>query len=379
MPESAGHAAGSETAEFTQRLGRAQARTAAAGLDALLVTPGPDLRYLTGYDAVALERLTCLVLPATGDAVVVVPGLEQPAALASPLGALGVATLPWAETDDPYELVAALLPQSSAVGLDSRMWADKVLRLRSAMPEVRQALGGVVLGELRMRKSAAEIESLRGAGTAIDAVHAQVPAMLAAGRTEREVGRDIADAILAAGHARVDFVIVASGPNGASPHHEVSDRVLQSGDAVVVDIGGTMPDGYCSDSTRTYALGNPGAQFTQAYAALQQAQAAAVAAVRPGVTAEQIDAAARDLLTDAGLGELFIHRTGHGIGLETHEDPYIVSGNSTPLEPGMAFSVEPGFYLDGSYGARIEDIVVCGQDGPNVLNQRPRELVQASG
>jgi Xaa-Pro aminopeptidase len=199
--------------------------------------------------------------------------------------------------------------------------------------------------------------------------------LLRPGRTEREVGNDIAALILDAGHVTVDFVIVASGPNGASPHHAVSDRVIEVGDPIVVDIGGTMPDGYCSDETRTYAVGDPGDEYLRAYAELQRAQSAACAAVRPGVTCEGVDAVARDHLGSVGLGELFIHRTGHGIGLETHEEPYIVEGNTLPLEEGMTFSVEPGFYDEGRWGARIEDIVACGADGPIMLNNRPRDLV----
>ena len=229
--------------------------------------------------------------------------------------------------------------------------------------------------ELRMRKTADEVAALARAGAAIDEVHAGVPGWLRAGRTEREVGRDIAEAILATGHTRVDFVIVGSGPNGASPHHELSDRVIEAGDVVVVDIGGTMPDGYCSDETRTYAVGEPPADFLGSYQVLKRAQQAAVDHVRPGVTCASVDAAARRIIADAGYGDLFVHRTGHGIGLETHEDPYIVAGNDEELEPGMAFSVEPGIYLPGRHGARIEDIVVCGDDGPVLMNHRDRGLV----
>ena len=205
-------------------------------------------------------------------------------------------------------------------------------------------------------------------------MHARVPGWLRPGATERAVGSAIAEAIRAEGHASVDFVIVASGPNAASPHHEVSDRVLLDGDVVVVDIGGTMPSGYCSDSTRTYAIGEPPAEFTAYYKVLYDAQEAACAAVRPGVTAESVDAAARRPITAAGYGEAFFHRTGHGIGLEVHEDPYIVTGNGELLEPGMAFSVEPGIY-PGPHGARIEDIVVCTPGGCERLNNSPRELV----
>ncbi|HKA68037.1 MAG TPA: Xaa-Pro peptidase family protein [Actinomycetes bacterium] len=363
------------TSTSPDRLQRAQQAAAAAGLDALLITPGADLRYLTGYDATALERLTCLVLPAAGDPVLVVPVLERTAAEASGAGKLGLQIASWGETEDPYALVASVLSDARAVAVDNHMWAEKVMALRAALPAAEQHLAGDVLRELRIRKSAEEVENLRQAGAAIDAVHAQVPGWLRPGRTEREVGRDIADAIVAAGHLRADFVIVGSGPNGASPHHEISDRVIQDGDPVVVDIGGIMPSGYCSDSTRTYVVGAPPVDFVAYYDALLTAQIAACEAVRPGVSCEFIDGVARDLLTAAGYGEYFIHRTGHGIGLEVHEEPYLVAGNARPLEPGMAFSIEPGVYLPGRHGARIEDIVVCTETGGERLNLSPREFV----
>jgi Xaa-Pro aminopeptidase len=358
------------------RLARVREATAGSGLGALLLTPGPDLRYVTGYDAKALERLTCLVVPAEGEAFLVVPRLELAAAQASPAGGLDLEIVAWEENDDPFALVAGRLPaRLGRVGVADRMWAAMALRFRAAMPGVEQVAAGAVLRELRMRKSAAEIDALREAGAAIDRVHRIVPGLLKAGRSEREVGRDIAEAILAEGHGCVDFVIVGSGPNGASPHHELSDRVIRPGDPVVVDIGGTMPSGYCSDSTRTYAVGEAPADFLAYYAVLQEAQAAARAAVRPGVAPEAVDAAAREIITAAGYGEFFIHRTGHGIGLETHENPYIVAGNTEPLEPGMAFSVEPGIY-PGAHGARIEDIVVCTEDGHESVNRTTRDLVQ---
>ena len=362
-----------------QRLTDAAAAAGAAGLDALLLTPGPDLRYVTGYDAHQLERLTCLVLPASGDPVLLVPRLELPAAQASPAGQLGLELLPWGETDDPYALVAKRLAGlagtgAAAVGLSDRMWALMVLALREALPGARQQLASAALGPLRARKSPAEIAALRAAGAAIDRVHQQVPGWLAPGRTEAQVAADIADAILAAGHAQADFTIVGSGPNGASPHHTASDRVLQPGDAVVLDIGGTMPSGYCSDCTRTYAIGAPPDEFAAYYEILRAAQETACQAVRPGVTGEAVDAAAREPITRAGYGEFFVHRTGHGIGMEAHEDPYLVAGNAGPLEAGHAFSVEPGVYLPGRFGLRLEDIVVATEDGPRRLNSAPRDL-----
>jgi Xaa-Pro aminopeptidase len=362
------------------RLVTAAAAARAAGLSALLLTPGPDLRYVTGYDAQQLERLTCLALPAEGASAtpfLLVPRLELPAAQASPAGQLGLEIVPWDETADPYALLARRLGRVDQVGLSDHMWAMMVLRLRDALPGARQALASRALSGLRARKTPAEVAALRAAGAAIDRVHAQVPGWLRAGRTELEVAADIAEAIIAEGHARVDFTIVGSGPNGASPHHEASGRVIAEGDPVVVDIGGTMPSGYCSDCTRTYVVGAPPPDFTRYYQVLKDAQEAACAAVAPGVTAEAVDAAAREPIAAAGYGEYFVHRTGHGIGLEAHEHPYIVAGNTEPLQPGNAFSIEPGIY-PGPHGARIEDIVVCTDQGGERLNNVTRELVVVS-
>jgi Xaa-Pro aminopeptidase len=361
-----------------QRLDAARRAMAAAGLDALVLAPSGDLRYLTGYDARVSERLTCLVLPADGDATLIVPLLERPAAEASPAIDLDLRIVDHADGTDPYPLVGAALGGATrgVMGLANRMWAEHVVGLRSTLPGWEQRLAGSTLAELRMHKSAAEVAALRRAGAAIDAVHRRMGEWLRPGRTEAAVAADIALGILAAGHARVDFTIVGSGPNGASPHHSTSDRVIQPGDVVVVDIGGTTPAGYCSDCTRTYVVdGKPPDDFIPAYEALQAAQRIAVEAVRPGVSAERVDAAARDHLRQHGYGDYFLHRTGHGIGLEGHEHPYIVAGNTRPLAAGMAFSVEPGVYLPDYCGARIEDIVVCTDTGVERLNTLPTDLV----
>ncbi|WBB90851.1 Xaa-Pro peptidase family protein [Verrucosispora sp. WMMC514] len=359
------------------RLAAAQRAVAAAGLDALLLSPGSDLRYLTGYDAHAGERLTLLVLPAEGEPTLIVPTLERPAAEESPAPATGVRIVDHADGTDPYPLVtAALGGPVGAVGLADRMWAEQVLALRALLPDARQRLASTVLRELRVHKSAAEVAALAEAGAAIDAVHARMGQWLRPGRTEVEVAADIAAAIRAAGHVTVDFVIVAAGPNAASPHHGTADRPIGAGEPVVVDIGGTMPSGYRSDCTRTYVSGGPApAEFVDYYAVLHEAQRAAVAAVRPGVSAEAVDAAARAPITAAGYGDAFLHRTGHGIGLDGHEEPYVVAGNDRALAAGMAFSVEPGIYLAGRHGARIEDIVVCTTDGVRRLNTIPTELI----
>jgi Xaa-Pro aminopeptidase len=367
------------TALLADRIRRAGEVAAEQGIDLLLVTPGPDLRYLLGVSGESHERLTCLVLPAAGHRAppaLVVPRLEAPGFAALPLDELGIEVVTWRDGEDAHLLVSDLGGGPSRVGLADAMPAAHVLPLRAAFPDVEQVLAGSVLRELRMRKDAAEVAELRAAGAAIDRVHARMAEFLKPGRTEAQVAADIADAIVAEGHTEAAFVIVGSGPNGASPHHDVSERVIESGDVVVIDIGGPLPSGYNSDSTRTYAVGGePPAAVREAYAVLQDAQDRAVLAVRPGVTAEQVDAAAREPITAAGLGERFVHRTGHGIGLEVHEEPYIVGGSALPLEPGMAFSVEPGVYFDGEWGARIEDIVVVTEDGYERLNNRPRDLV----
>ena len=372
--------AGRESADLypdlypAERIGLAAEAAARAGLGALLLTPGPDLRYLTGYDTHPSERLTCLAVPADGAPFLVTPRLEVRSVQASPVGGMDVEIIAWDETDDPFAIVASRLAGLESAGLADQMWAVMVLAFRDALPRARLGLASTALGPLRVRKSAAEVAALRQAGAAIDRVHTRVPGWLRVGRTEREVAADIAAAITEEGHARADFVIVGSGPNAAQPHHSASGRVLAPGDAVVVDIGGTMPSGYCSDCTRTYALAPPPSGLLGYYEVLKGAQESAFARVRPGASAESVDAAARDPIAAAGFGGYFVHRTGHGIGLETHEPPYIVAGNAQALEPGMAFSVEPGIY-PGPDGARIEDIVVCTQAGGERLNNVTRELV----
>jgi Xaa-Pro aminopeptidase len=365
-----------DAAVLRARLDRARKAAAAAGTDALLIAPGSDLRYLLGQEGGSFERLTTLVVPAEGTPALVVPKLEAPGYAQVPADDLGIDVLTWVDGDDPYRLVAGRFGRAGRVAVSDFTPALHVLALRDALGDAEQTLAGPVVRELRMRKDAAEVDALRTAGAAIDRVHARVGEWLRAGRTEAEVGADIAAAIVEEGHLSADFVIVGSGPNGASPHHSLSDRVIEPGDVVVVDIGGPVPAGYNSDSTRTYAVGEPRhADVASTYAVLEAAQRAAVDAVRPGVTAAGVDAAARDLIADAGFGDQFIHRTGHGIGLDVHEEPYIIAGNDLPLEPGMAFSVEPGIYQAGRWGARIEDIVVVTADGVESLNQRPHGLV----
>ncbi|HUY22586.1 MAG TPA: Xaa-Pro peptidase family protein [Acidimicrobiales bacterium] len=361
------------------RLDRVRARMGELGVDALLLSHGADLPWLTGYRAMPLERLTLLVLPCDGEAVLLVPALEAPRVPSAP----SLFTLrPWSESEDPVALAAALLAATDGAtyAVSDRAWAQSLLALQAALPGARWAAASTVTSPLRAVKDAGEVAALQAAAHAADRVAALLQAgeIPLAGRTELQVSEEIGAGLLAAGHRRVNFAIVGSGPNGASPHHDAGERVIGEGDTVVCDFGGeyALHDdvGYCSDITRTVAIGEPGAEVRECYAVLLAAQQAAVAAVRPGVTAEEVDAVARRTITEAGLGEYFIHRTGHGIGIEEHEDPYLVAGNATPLAVGHAFSIEPGIYLRGRFGMRLEDIVVVGDDGAVPLNTVDHEM-----
>jgi Xaa-Pro aminopeptidase len=361
---------------FAERLARAQETMRTRGIDGLLVGPSADLRYLVGYHALPLERLTMLVVPAEGAPALVVPELEEARAAESGADRFAPLVL-WGETEDPVQLVRKLLRDAGAadgaLALQDRLWTAFTLELQSVLPDARWVAGREVMRRLRLRKAPDEVQALRDVGAAIDAVHARVPDLLRPGRTEAEVGRDIAELILE-DHDEVNFVIVASGPNGASPHHETGSRRLEQGDAVVVDIGGTR-NGYCSDVTRDYAIGHLPDGYGELHEVLERAQEAAVRCIRPGVTASSIDGEARGIICQGGYGDRFIHRTGHGIGIEEHEEPWITADNDEPIVAGMAFSVEPGIYIPGRYGARIEDIVVVTEDGVERVNHRPREVL----
>ncbi len=372
---------------YAERLERLAALVIERGLDAVLIGVGPDLDYLTGYRAMPLERLTMLAMVAGRPPALVVPRLEEPAARAGCRPPVDIAT--WMETDDPHRLVGQLVAAApdggrGRIGVSDRLWSFHLLRLQAALPDATWGSATEVLRELRMRKDADEVELLRLAGAAADRVVRQIAAGRLVGRTEADVAREVRERLLAEGHELAEFAIVASGPNSASPHHEASDRVIRAGEPIVLDIGGSL-GGYASDTTRTLWVtggepaNGPTEEYLHLFGVLLAAQQAATRAVRPGVAAEAIDRAARDVIDGEGYGESFFHRTGHGIGLEGHEDPYLVAGNSELLAAGMAFSIEPGIYLPGRCGARIEDIVVCGPDGAIVLNNEPRELRVVAG
>ncbi len=349
-----------------------------AGIDALLVSVGRDLPYLTGYEAMPLERLTMLVVPKDGPATLVVPRLEAPRVVDRP----EVFTLlPWNETEDPIAVVAGLVGRPGAVAIGDTMWARFLVDLLGHWPSTstKYLRSTSVMNALRMRKDDSEIAALAAAGAAVDRIAGELQAgrIALAGRTEAEVSADIGARILDEGHQRVNFAIVGAGENAASPHHHASDRVINEGEIVLCDFGGTM-DGYCSDITRCVFLGEPPAEVAEAYAVLHEAQAAAVVAGTVGTPCQEVDRVARRIIAAAGYGDYFIHRTGHGIGMEEHEDPYMVEGNALPLEQGHAFSVEPGIYMPGRWGMRLEDIVVATDAGPRAVNDANHELVSVS-
>jgi Xaa-Pro aminopeptidase len=362
---------------LSQRVERVRGAMADQGVDVVLLSTGPDLPYLTGYEAMPLERLTMLVLPRGGDATLVVPRLEAPRVVPHPEV---FAVRPWDETEDPIAIVASLTGPVEVAAIGDHTWARFLVDLMTQLHGTMFRRASTVVGPIRMRKDEAEIQALRSAGAAADRVAGQLQAgdIRLLGRTEAAISADLSARLLAEGHDKVNFAIVGSGPNGASPHHHASDRVIKPGDVVVCDFGGTM-SGYCSDITRTVVIGEPSAEVAEAYAVLLEAQQAAVAAATMGTRCEDVDAVARRIITDAGFGERFFHRTGHGIGMEAHEDPYIVAGNSLELAPGYAFSVEPGIYTAGRWGMRLEDIVVAHAAGPEPLNHVDHGLVVLDG
>ncbi|HLT96758.1 MAG TPA: aminopeptidase P family protein [Acidimicrobiia bacterium] len=357
--------------DYAARIDRARAAMAEREADALLLSVGPDLPYLTGYEAMPLERLTMLALTPK-DAVLVVPELEAPRVEPGPFE-----TRPWGELEDPIDIVAGVVGGARSVLVGDHTWSAFLLSLQDALPDARFASAGPLMTSLRIRKEPDEIGLLRRAAHAADRVVARLAGLEMSSLTEREVARIVADWTVEEGHDVDTFKIVAAGPNGASPHHEPTDRVIAEGDMVIIDFGGRL-GGYCSDTTRTFVVEDPTPEQQEVHAVVLAAQRAAAQAVRPGAIPAEIDAAARRIIEEAGYGEYFIHRTGHGIGLEVHEHPYIIETNSQPVEPGMAFSIEPGIYLPGRFGVRIEDIVVATEDGVEILNDSDRSLVQVS-
>ncbi len=373
---------------YAERRRRAADQAAAAGLDGILVSPGADLAYFLGHAAdPGAERLTMLVVPATGttaddandglaEALVVVPRLEANDLQHRAAG--GVETVAWSDGEDEHAVAARLLRDGGRYAISDSAWALHVIGLQRTLPGLALQPFTSALPMLRAVKSPEEVARMAAAGAGADAVFAQIVQRPFAGRRESDVAAELDALLREHGHEQVDFTLVCAGANGADPHHDASATVIEDGDMVVLDFGG-LADGYGSDTTRTVHVGEPTPQEREVHDVVRAAQQAGVEAVRPGATCQDVDRAARRVIVDAGYGEHFIHRTGHGIGLTTHEPPYMVEGETLPIEPGMCFSVEPGIYLPGRFGVRIEDIVVAfPEDAPDAarrLNESPRELV----
>ncbi|MGW7520280.1 M24 family metallopeptidase [Streptomyces sp. NPDC054796] len=360
--------------DFAHRMRRAVEAASREGLDGLVVTPGPDLVHLIGYQpTAATERFTGLVLTPETDPLLVVPALERPDAEAAP-GAAAAHITDWTDGRDPYAAVAPRLRPHGRYGISDGAWALHLLALQAAVPGSAFTALSESLPMLRAVKGADELERLAAAGAAADETYRRILDVPFAGRRETDIAADLAALLREYGHSQVDFTVVGSGPNGASPHHEAGERVMGAGDMVVLDFGG-LKDGYGSDTTRTVHVGEDVApEAREVHEVVRRAQQAAFEAVRPGVACQEIDRVARAVITEAGYGEFFIHRTGHGIGLTTHEPPYMVEGEQRELVPGMCFSIEPGIYLPGRFGVRIEDIVTVTEDGARRLNNTPHEL-----
>jgi Xaa-Pro aminopeptidase len=359
--------------DYAARMARVVTQAHGEGLTGVIVAPGPDLVWLAGYRPTAItERLTILVLCAGQPPVLLVPTLERPDAEAA-AGAASVSIVDWADGTDPYEAARALLQPDGQFGISDSAWALHLLGVQRALPDSGYRALTECLPMLRAVKDGSELARLAAAGAAADAVYGEIVRGRFAGRREIDVAADLAGLLRQHGHEQVDFTVVGSGPNGANPHHEAGDRAIEPGDAVVLDFGGLM-FGYGSDTTRTVSVGEARPEVREVHEVVRRAQQAAVDAVRPGVTCQDVDRAARNVITEAGYGEQFIHRTGHGIGVTTHEPPYIVEGEEQPLVPGMCFSIEPGIYLPGRFGVRIEDIVTVTADGVQRLNNTGHEL-----
>ena len=362
------------TSDFRARMDRAARAAAAEGLDGLLVTPGPDLQWLTGYRPTAItERLTLLVLRADAEPQLLVPILERPDAEAA-AGVAATRMSDWTDGSDPYAAAGRLLRPDGEYAVSDSTWAMHLLGLQKQLPQSRYASVTERLPTLRAVKDAAELSRLEAAGAAADATFEQIVHVRFTGRTETEVAADLARLLREFGHEQVDFTVVGSGPNGANPHHEAGDRTILAGDMVVLDFGGLMY-GYGSDTSRTVCVGDPTDQMQEVHDVVRTAQQTAFEAVRPGIPCQEIDRVARRVITEAGYGAEFIHRVGHGIGMTTHEPPYMVEGEERPTVPGMCFSIEPGIYLAGRFGVRIEDIVTVTDDAGRRLNNTDRHLV----
>jgi Xaa-Pro aminopeptidase len=361
--------------EILTRLEAAERALEESSFDAAVVSVGPDLEYLTGYSAHELERLNVLVLVPGEAPTMIMPRLEA----AGFPGLEEVRVRDWLDGDNPFDILFDTVGEINRMAVSDTMRAHFVVPIHNARPDIELGLASELIGPLRTVKSPNEQRLLVESGRCADRVTTDIMEgrVRLVGRTERQVALDIRERLVEAGLDTAEFAIVGSGPNSASPHHEPGDRTIQAGEVVLFDIGGRL-GGYHSDTTRCVHTGPIPAKVAEAWEVLVSAHTAAVLAATTGNTCQDVDRAARTVIDEAGLGELFIHRTGHGIGLQGHEEPYIVEGNDLPLRSGHAFSIEPGIYFEGEWGIRLEDIVVIGDDGLIRCNEAARTINQVS-
>jgi Xaa-Pro aminopeptidase len=355
-----------------QRLDALRAKMAETGADLLALGPGTHMHWLLGFHPHADERPCLLLVSAAGEAFLM-PALNAEGSREN----TQIAFHNWGDADGPDAALAAALADIGGAGatnvvLDETMRADFALLLMDRLPGAAHQFTDATLGALRMRKDGGEFQSLKENARINDRAMEVGFAAAKTGNSELDVARAIREFYKSVG-AEPEFTIVGSGPNGAFPHHQTGDRKLQRGDAIVIDIGGRK-DGYPSDMTRMTAVGEPPEGYEAVHAIVNRAVEAALAAAKPGVRASDVDAAARDVITEAGYGDYFVHRTGHGLGIDVHEPPYISSASDTVLDTGMVFSIEPGIYLPGRFGIRLEEIVILRQDGPEIFSELPRSL-----
>lgn len=357
--------------DYADRVTRVRDAMQASGIDLLAVPPGDDLRWLAGFSPVADER-ACYLFLAEQDGMFLVPELNA----AQSEGHIRQPFVTYSDAAGPARALADaagrfVAPRVIAVG--DTMRADALLLLQQTWPHARFLPGATVLAPLRMRKSAEEIAALRRAAATADAAVEAAAGACRAGATELEIARTADEAFRLAGAPEVLATIVGGGPNSAFPHHHSSARPVRDGEPVLFDLGSRV-DGYCSDITRMAFLGPPSARYREIHEIVERAVAAALAVIRPGTPISAVDLAARRAIEQAGYGAQFVHRTGHGIGLSGHEPPSIAHTNEMPLEQGMAFSVEPGIYLPGEFGVRLEEIVVVTPGGGEVLSRLTRDV-----
>jgi Xaa-Pro dipeptidase len=349
-----------------------------SGLDAVILNPGPTLTHLTGLRFHLMERPVVFLFAKDQDPAIVLPELELQKVASLPYH-LQVFSYP----ENPAEWDKAFRKAAQALGLDGKRIGVEPRQLRllefrhvkSGAPEADYPDASEVLSALRLRKDQAEVEAMRRAvKIAQDALEATIP-LIKIVMTEKELSSELVVQLLKQGsEPEMPFApIVSAGPNAANPHASPTERKLQAGDLLVVDWGATY-DGYISDLTRTFAVGEVDDEYKKIHEIVQEANAAGRAAAKPGVPCSNVDKAARDVIEKAGYGMYFTHRTGHGIGMEGHEEPYMRGDNMQMLEPGMAFTVEPGIYLPHRNGVRIEDNVVITETGADVLSDMVREI-----